>query len=106
MNLEPLSSKTETINRTVVHLVTTYWSDNRGLHTRKSLRILKRKCRGVTIVFEDAHSFGVEEVLKKIDNLYTYPDGMYQVIVTNTQRDWETGYIEDYDYSLVPVYGD
>jgi len=104
MKLSPLSSSPETINRTVVRLETTYWSDSRGIYTSKSLRVLKRKCSGVNLIFEDARSFGVEEVIQKIGNLYTLPDGVYQVIITNIQRDWETGYIEDYEYSLVPFF--
>ena len=87
----------------VVRVHTSSWLDARGLHTKKSLTFLKRQCVGYNVLQEDALNIDAESVIDRIINLYTCPDGVYQVSVCNQHRDWETGYVEDYDYELRPV---
>ena len=88
-------------NRCVVRLRTTMWADKTGLHTKKSLTFLRRKSEGFNVLEEDASAAGVEEVLPRILNLDECPDGVYKVVVCNESRDYETGYVDDYDYRLV-----
>lgn len=88
-------------NRCVVRLRTTMWADKTGLHTKKSLTFLRRKSEGFNVLEEDASAAGVEEVLPRILNLDECPDGVYEVVVCNESRDYETGYVDDYDYRLV-----
>jgi hypothetical protein len=89
--------------RCVVRLHTSSWLDARGLHTKKSLTFLKRQCVGYNVLQEDALNIDAESVVNRIVNLYTCPDGVYQVAVCNQARDWEMGYVEDYDYELLPL---
>lgn len=50
---------------------------------------------------DDISNLDVESVLTRIVNLDEVDDGIYQVILINQYRDWETGCIEDYDYKLI-----
>lgn len=37
-----------------------------------------------------------------ITNLDKCKDGIYKIQICNPRTDWETGYIDEYDYKLVP----
>lgn len=87
----------------IVKLTTRHWLDTRGVHLKKSLVFLKRKCNGYNILVEDCESFGAEEVIPKIININEAPDGVYLVAPCNESKDWESGHIDDYDYKLVPI---
>ena len=93
--------KDEAVSKCVVRVKTTVWSDKRGLHTKRSLTFLRRRCEGVNILEEDVGAIGAEEVTSRIPNLWEVKDGVYTLVTCNDRRDYETGYIEDYDYKLV-----
>lgn len=87
----------------IVRLTTCCWSDSNGLHMKKSLRYLKRKCTGYNILYEDDQNIGTDGVIDHIDNLWDCKDGVYEVVTCNEWVAWETpGTIEDYDYKLIP----
>lgn len=91
------------VNRCIVRLSTSYWSDARGIHVKKTLRYLQKKCKGYNLLEEDCQNIGADEVIGKIDNLYDCEDGVYLVITCNEWGAWETPHIiEDYDYRLIP----
>ena len=54
------------------------------------------------VLEENAANIGAKGVLEKIVNLAECEDGLYEVVTCNPSTDWETGYIDDYDYELVP----
>jgi len=89
--------------RIVVALRTSCWADSRGLHMRRDLCYLKRKCVGFNFLDEDSRCVGPEEVVPRVVNLNEVPDGEYEVVIVNHKYDWESGMLEDYDYKLVPV---
>jgi hypothetical protein len=89
------------VSRCTVRVKTTAWADKRGLHTKKSLTFLRRQCEGFNILAEDANAIGAEEVLPRIVNLGEVEDGIYEVVACNESHDYETGYVDDYDYRLV-----
>lgn len=89
------------LNRCVVRLRTTMWADKNGIHMRKSLTFLRRKSEGFNVLEEDVSAVGVEEVVPRILNMDECPDGIYEVVMCNESHDFETGYIDDYDYRLV-----
>lgn len=89
------------MNRCVVRLTTSYWTDNRSVHFKKQLTILKRKSEGYQILMEDCNNMGAEEVIPNIVNLHEVPDGIYIIRVSSVEKDYQTGLIEDYDYELV-----
>ena len=96
-----LAVESKQLNRCVVRLRTTMWANKSGLHTKKSLTFLRRKSEGFNVLEEDASAAGIEEVLPRILNLDECEDGIYEVVICNESHDWETGYIDDYDYRLV-----
>ena len=89
------------VSRCTVRVKTTTWADKRGLHTKKSLTFLRRQCEGFNVLAEDASAIGAEEVLPRILNFNEVEDGVYNVVTCNESRDYETGYVDDYDYRLV-----
>ncbi len=89
------------VSRCTVRVKTTTWADKRGLHTKKSLTFLRRQCEGFNALAEDTSAIGAEEVLPRIVNLDEVEDGIYEVVVCNESHDYETGYVDDYDYRLV-----
>ncbi len=95
------TSDKEPENICIVRITTNYWSDSKGLYSKKNIKFLKQKSKGYSILQEDCSNIGADEAFLRIENLYDVEDGIYEVITTNEQRDWESGYIEDYDYYLV-----
>ena len=90
------------VHKCVVRLSTSVWNDGRGVYVKKSLTYLKRKCSGYNVLKEDVSNLDIDSVLMKVINLYESLDGVYEVVVCNETKDWETGYVEDWDYKLVP----
>jgi hypothetical protein len=88
--------------RCVVRLRRTGWHDAKGIHQRIDLTYLKRHCRNFNILDEDAYNIGADQVLPRITNLNECDDGVYEVWPCNEKQDWETGYVDDYDYRLTP----
>lgn len=100
MDLQNLNG-TQPERREVVKLVTHSWVDKRGLHIRRDLLPLKRKSIGHSCLEEDCSMIGPDEVHPRITNLHQCKDGIYQVVLCNEHRDYESGDIEDYDYKLI-----
>ena len=90
-------------NICVVRLKTECWSTSRGVFTSKKLNYLKRKCVGCNILQDESLNTGPEDVINRIINLMSVPDGVYVFEACNIFRDCETGCIDDCDYRLVPL---
>jgi hypothetical protein len=80
----------------VVRLTTTSWSDRRGLLW------LRRLSKGFNVMEEDADCVGADLTVARILNIDECADGVYRVVTCNESLDFETGYVDDYDYRLVP----
>lgn len=89
-------------NQTVVRVVTTSWYDKKGLHTKRSLNVLKRNSSGCNILKEECSATGADDAAKNIINLHEVKDGMYEVVAANITRDRETGCVDDWDLMLIP----
>ena len=87
----------------VVRVSTSYWSDDRGLHCKKDITYLKRKSSGFNLLEDNASDCGAEEVFPRITNLSECKDGIYRVDVCNVIKDWDSGYVEDYDFKLIEI---
>jgi len=87
----------------IVRLVTSAWKDNRGLHFKRDILSVKRKSKGHQILDHDSDMIGADEVIRHIVNLHECRDGIYEVVTCNERKDWESGYIEEYDYKLIPA---
>jgi hypothetical protein len=90
----------------VVRLRTSVWADKKGIHQRKTLTYMRKMSMGNDLLEADTDAMGAEEVLARIENLNACKDGLYEVVLCNEIRDWETGYVEDYGYRLVPLSGE
>lgn len=90
-------------DKIVVRLSTTYWHDIHGAYLKKSLRVLRRKSFGYNHLLEDCSAVGACDALNRIIGIDSLPDGIYEVVICNESRDYETGDLCDWDLKLVPV---
>jgi len=88
-------------SQTVVKIETSYWHDKSGAYAKKSLKVLKRKSFGYNLLLEECGMSGAECV-SRILNFNEVNDGVYELIVCNISKDWETGYVDDCDLKLIP----
>jgi hypothetical protein len=87
----------------VVRLKTSCWKGNGGeLNIKRTLKTLKKFSHGFEYLSEDCNMVGAEDVFEMITNLDQCKDGIYLVETCNQSTDWETGFLEGYDYKLVP----
>lgn len=90
-------------DREVVRVRTSVWGDRRGVHVRRSVTFLRRQSSGIGMLDAEISAVGAEQAVARILNLDECADGIYQVVLCNQKRDWETGYIDDYDFRLEPI---
>jgi len=102
MDLEIFPEQNPAEANCVVRVSTTSWADRRGLHMKKSLTFLRRQCKGINLIEEDIRATSPTETMFRISNWNEVTDGLYTVEICNESRDWESGYVEDWDYRLVP----
>lgn len=103
-SLKLIEDKRQNPNVTVVRLSTTFYQCGRGgLHQKKSITFLRRKCKGYNVLSEDAYNSSVEDTFSRIINIDECKDGVYEVVTCNESRDFESGHIDDYDFKLVPI---
>lgn len=101
LSLEEINTKNG--NRTIVKLMRSAWHDHDGAYQRLSLKLLKRLSGANGDYFlEDCANVGAMDFFKMIINFNECPDGYYELATCNEHRDWESGYIDDYDYKLIP----
>ena len=63
---------------------------------------MRRKSKGLNILEKDANATENDCVMRRITNLNSVDDGLYTVVICDEERDFETGYVEDWNYKLVP----
>jgi hypothetical protein len=105
MNLTDLTLQTPQVppeDRCIVRISTSCWKDKRGIHVRKDINYLRKLCLGYNILEEDCDNLYLSEIVDRILNLYAVEDGVFEVITCNVSTDYETGYIDGYDYKLIP----
>ena len=67
----------------------------------KSLRVIKR-LTDLDVISEDVSNIGTKEALENILNLSNLKDGTYCVVVVNRSYDIESGYLDGWNWGLVP----
>lgn len=70
------------------------------MHIKKSVNLLRRLSKGVNALEYDCDCIGATEVFPRIVNLNDVEDGIYEVVICNEGKDWETGSIDEWDYML------
>ena len=87
----------------IVRLSTSYFKSKNGIHCKKTIRPLKRLSSGYYDILEDEiDAIGVQEAVEKIENLYACADGIYELICCDCNYDWESGCLEEFNYTLIP----
>ena len=89
-------------NRCVIRLTTSAWADKRGLHLQRNIRYMRKLCIGYNVLSENVDTVDAMYVIKRIVNLDKCSDGIYEVMTCNQSTDFETGYVDGYDFRLVP----
>lgn len=88
----------------VVRLSTSCWHNGNEVNIKRTLRYLKRKCKGFNLLDEDCRNIGAKEVVESITNLDDCEDGVYEIVTCQEWSSWETPHIiEGYKYKLIPL---
>lgn len=74
-----------------------------GLTYERQIYVLKRQSEGFDFFNEEINCVGADLTARKITNLFDVKDGVYQVILTNISKDWESGHVDDFDFELIPL---
>ncbi len=98
-----MSDNDKDSNYCVVRLSKEFWSDDKGVYSKTKLVVLKKRCNGYNLLLEETNSTSAEDTFSRITNIDDCKPGIYQVEVTNIQRDYETGIVDDFDLILVPT---
>jgi len=86
----------------IVRVRTSFWYSNNGCNTKKTITIIVRKSdKEYAYCTSEEMSEAPELFLGRVTNLDAVEDGLYYLNVINEYRDWESGYVEDWDYELV-----
>ena len=99
---EPESTTEEERTQIVVRLRRSFYHDNDGAYQRTTLRYLKRHTKGFNVFDDDCSMIGADDVIPRIVNLAECKDDIYQIVICNAHKDWETGQVESWDYKLIP----
>lgn len=98
MNL--FETKQEIEPRLKVKLTVTSYTTKTGFEIKKSLYFYKNPNPEhlIDCFYEHADNLGEYS----IDNLHLLDNGIYELTTCNEYRAWESGLIEDFDYTLIP----
>lgn len=66
----------------------------------RTIRVIKKKTE-VDYLSDDCQQVGTQEAIENILNINTVEDGIYQLVFCNVSKDYETGYIDDFNFKLV-----
>ena len=89
------------INRVVVRVTSSMYSNSKSFHYKRSCNLLKRKSlNGYWVLNEEC-----DLDHHPLENLLEVEDGVYQVVVSDEHRDWESGMVDDYTLKLIPYEG-
>jgi hypothetical protein len=67
----------------------------------RTIRVIKKKT-DVDYLHDDCQQVGTQEAIENILNIHTVEDGIHQLVMCNVSKDWETGYVDDFNFKLVP----
>lgn len=70
----------------------------------RTIRVIKKKTE-VDYLHEDCQNVGIQEAIENILNIHIVKDGIYQLVFCNVSKDCETGYIDDFNFKLLPYEG-
>ena len=93
----------EPVPKTIAKVQTTVWADKRGIHKKRSLIFLRRRCIGYNVLEEEITDVGRADGLDRVINFDDCKDGIYRVEVCNETTDYDSGYVDYWEYRLVPV---
>ena len=95
--------KNDSTNNLFIRLRTDMWYDTNGCYLKKNIRFLRRMSNGNNFLYDDLCNIGANDVVPRIINLDECDDGIYIVTMCDIRRDYETGQIDDYNYTLTLI---
>lgn len=96
-----VSKKTDG-NRCVVKVQSEAYKRGDTYFYGKSIRVLQ-KLTTYDILRDECDNIGIFDGIENILNLNSVKDGKYYLEPVNVSRDCETGYIDDWDFKLIPL---
>lgn len=66
----------------------------------RTIRVIKRKTE-YDLLHDYCQQVGIQEAIENILNINSVEDGLYQLLMCNISKDYETGYIDDFNFKLV-----
>lgn len=94
------SNSTEKV-KCVVRVQTEAYKKGDTYFYGKSIRVLKRKTT-YDFVKDEVDNIGTIDGLENIINLNDVSNGVYEVVVDHESYDIETGYLDDWNFKLIP----
>lgn len=97
-------AESDTCKGRIYKLVKNAFVSNRGDVVFKNTFVLQKRksCPGCELcqwINDDIANAGVESIVCK-----TFKEGaLYRLEMTNMSKDWETGYVDDYDLEFVEI---
>lgn len=89
--------------REVVRLKHIGYRTARGeVHLGVVLYPQKRKSLNDYLPLQDWIDNCGEDTIKWANNIYCLDEGLYEVLIVNESRDWEMGYVDDWELHLAP----
>lgn len=88
-------------NRCVVKVQSEAYKRGDTYFYGKSIRVLQ-KLTSYDLLKDECDNIGIYDGLENIINLQNVEDGRYYLEAVNISRDCETGYIDDWDFKLIP----
>jgi hypothetical protein len=90
----------------VVRVHTNFFRKKGGyIFKARSIKVLKRKSTGnmIDLIEEDISNSSVEDFINTIINFDDVDDGEYYLKAINITHDFETGYVDGYDWKLFKI---
>ena len=87
----------------VYRVTTNGYRDHKGNYIyQKKLYFMRKLSKDCNDVLDEEYNNCNEDMFPRIINLLEVEDGLYNCVMVNLNRDYETGYLEDWDHKLIP----
>ncbi len=98
-------SKVDEDKKIYVRVSTSYYYSRDALNCLKRISLLKRRSsKEAQYWFSEENAMaGSDGLFKSIININKVEDGIYTLDICNISKDWETGYLDSWDWVLTPV---
>ena len=101
MNIDSIKQQIKPV--LIVRISRNYFQTKTGEFVSEvRMRVMKKLSFMRQVFEEDFSCCGPEDVIDRIINLNEVNPGLYEMITVNQTTDRETGYVDGWDYKLIP----